>query len=104
MNSHDEVSRSRRMTAVSPSHDSSSSSNVGMPSIRSQRLPATAAARGSQRRMSRTDAEIAGKISAVPGPDGVALQQPIQVRQVMDEALSNAAEMEGFLEHARGER
>jgi hypothetical protein len=48
--------------------------------------------------------EIAGKISAVPGPDGVALQQPIQVRQVMDEAPSNAAEMEGFLEHARGER
>ena len=48
--------------------------------------------------------EIAGKISAVPGPDGAALQQPIQVRQVMDEAPSNAAEMEGFLEHARGER
>jgi hypothetical protein len=48
--------------------------------------------------------EIAAKISAVPGPNGVALQQPIQVRQVMDQAPSNAAEMEGFLEHARGER
>ena len=48
--------------------------------------------------------EIAAKISAVPGPDGVALQQPIQVRQVMDQGPSNAAEMEGFLEHARGAR
>ena len=48
--------------------------------------------------------EIAAKISAVPGPDGVATQQPIQVRQVMDQAPSNAAEMEGFLEHARGAR
>jgi hypothetical protein len=46
--------------------------------------------------------EIAAKISAVPGPDGVALQQPIQVRQVMDKAPSNAIEMEGFLEHTGG--
>jgi hypothetical protein len=30
--------------------------------------------------------EIAAKISAVPGPGGVATQQPIQVRQVMDQA------------------
>jgi hypothetical protein len=37
--------------------------------------------------------EIAARLSAVPGPDGVALQQPIQVRQVMDQGLSNAAEM-----------
>ena len=29
--------------------------------------------------------EIAAKISAVPGPGGVATQQPIQVRQVMDQ-------------------
>ena len=42
--------------------------------------------------------EIAGKISAVPGPDGVALQQPIQVRQVMNHAPSNAAEMDAFLQ------
>jgi hypothetical protein len=48
--------------------------------------------------------EIAAKISAVPGPDGVALQQPIQVRQVMDQAPSNAAEMEGYLQTAGGER
>lgn len=48
--------------------------------------------------------EIAAKISAVPGPGGVATQQPIQVRQVMDQAPSNAAEMEGFLEHVGGTR
>jgi hypothetical protein len=48
--------------------------------------------------------EIAGKISAVPGPDGVALQQPIQVRQVMDQTPSNAAEMEAYLQTAGGER
>jgi hypothetical protein len=48
--------------------------------------------------------EIAGKISAVPGPDGVALQQPIQVRQVMDQAPSNTAEMEEWLQTAGGER
>jgi hypothetical protein len=47
--------------------------------------------------------EIAGKISAVPGPDGVPLQQPIQVRQVMDQGPSNAAEMESFLEQVGGE-
>jgi hypothetical protein len=45
--------------------------------------------------------EIAGKISAVPGPDGVALQQPIQVRQVMDHAPSNVAEMDAFLEQVK---
>jgi hypothetical protein len=48
--------------------------------------------------------EIAAKISAVPGPDGVALQQPIQVRQVMDDAPSDAAEMEEYLQTAGGER
>jgi hypothetical protein len=48
--------------------------------------------------------EIAAKISAVPGPDGVALQQPIQVRQVMDQTPSNAAEMEAYLQTAGGER
>jgi hypothetical protein len=48
--------------------------------------------------------EIAGKISAVPGPDGVALQQPIHVREVMDTAPRSTAEMEGWLEHVGGDR
>jgi hypothetical protein len=48
--------------------------------------------------------EIAAKISAVPGPGGVATQQPIQVRQVMDQAPSDVAEMEGFLQQVGGER
>ncbi len=48
--------------------------------------------------------EIAARISAVPGPDGVPTQQPIQVRQVMTQAPSNAAEMEEYLQHASGER
>ncbi len=48
--------------------------------------------------------EIAGKLSAVPGPDGVALQQPIQVRQVMESAPRTVTEMEGWLEQVGGER
>jgi hypothetical protein len=48
--------------------------------------------------------EIAAKISAVPGPGGIATQQPIQVRQVMDQAPSDAAEMESYLQHAGGNR
>jgi hypothetical protein len=48
--------------------------------------------------------EIAAKLSAVPGPGGVPLQQPIQVRRVMDEAPSNAAEMEEYLQTAGGDR
>jgi hypothetical protein len=48
--------------------------------------------------------EIAAKVSAVPGPGGVATQQPIQVRPVMDEAPSDVAEMEGFLQTASGRR
>ena len=44
--------------------------------------------------------EIAAKISAVPGPGGAATQQPIQMRQVMDDAPSDVAEMEAFLEQA----
>jgi hypothetical protein len=48
--------------------------------------------------------EIAAKISAVPGPGGVALQQPIQMRQVMDEAPSDVAEMEAFLQQVGHER
>ena len=48
--------------------------------------------------------EIAAKISAVPGPDGVPLQQPIHVREVMDFAPRSTDEMEGWLEHVGGER
>ena len=46
--------------------------------------------------------EIAARLSAVPGPGGIATQQPIQVRRVMDDSPSNVAEMEGYLETARG--
>ena len=48
--------------------------------------------------------EIAAKLSAVPGPDGIPLQQPIQVRQVMEKTPSDAAEMDSWLEHVGGER
>ena len=48
--------------------------------------------------------EIAGKLSAVPGPDGAPLQQPIHVRQVMEDAPRTNEEMEGWLEHVGGER
>ena len=48
--------------------------------------------------------EIAARLSAVPGPGGAATQQPIQVRRVMDDSPSNVAEMEGYLETARGAR
>jgi hypothetical protein len=46
--------------------------------------------------------EIAAKLSAVPGPGGVPTQQPIQVRRVMDDSPSDVAEMEGYLQTARG--
>ena len=46
--------------------------------------------------------EIAARVSAVPGQGGRPLQQPIIVRQVMDDGPSDAAEMEGFLQTARG--
>ena len=42
--------------------------------------------------------EIAARVSAVPGPGGVPLQQPIQVRQLMEDAPSDAEEMQGFLD------
>jgi len=47
---------------------------------------------------------IAARISAVPGPGGVALQQPIQVRQVMDRSPRTAAEMDAYLQTAAGTR
>ena len=46
--------------------------------------------------------EIAGRISAVPGPGGRSIEQPIIVRQVMDQSPSNAAEMDAFLQTAGG--
>ena len=48
--------------------------------------------------------EIAAKLSAVPGPDGLATRQPIHVRQVMDKAPREVTEMEAWLETAGGER
>jgi hypothetical protein len=48
--------------------------------------------------------EIAGRLSAVPGPGGAATQQPIQVRQVMEKAPRDATEMEAYLQTAGGER
>jgi hypothetical protein len=44
--------------------------------------------------------EIAAKVSAVPGRDGVPTQQPVHVRRVMDQGPSDVAEMEAYLEHA----
>jgi hypothetical protein len=46
--------------------------------------------------------EIAAKLSAVPGPGGRSIEQPIIVRQIMDGGPANAVEMEGYLETARG--
>ena len=46
--------------------------------------------------------EIAGRLSAVPGPGGVPIEQPIQVRQVMTRLLERA-EMDTFLEQVGGE-
>ena len=48
--------------------------------------------------------EIAAKLSAVPGPGGVATQQPIQVRQIMEQSPSDVAEMGAYLEQEGGER
>ena len=48
--------------------------------------------------------EIAARLSAVPGEGGVPTQQPIQVRQVMEAAPKDAAEMENYLQTAGGER
>jgi hypothetical protein len=48
--------------------------------------------------------EIAARLSAVPGPGGAATQQPIQVRQVMDQAPSDAAGVEEWLQHVGDDR
>ena len=41
-------------------------------------------------------------VSAVPGRDGVPTQQPIHVRQVMDDGPADAAEMDDYLSSAQG--
>jgi len=46
--------------------------------------------------------EIAALVSAVPGKGGVPTQQPIHVRQVMDDGPSDAAEMDDYLSSAQG--
>jgi hypothetical protein len=48
--------------------------------------------------------EIAARLSAVPGPGGVPTQQPIHVRQLMETAPRDVAEMEGWLQQVGGER
>ena len=42
--------------------------------------------------------EIAARVSAVPGPGGVPLQQPIHLRRIMEQAPSDVAEMQAFLD------
>src|SRR6185436_14422425 len=46
--------------------------------------------------------EIAARLSAVPGADGVPIQQPIQIRRIMEDAPADATEMLSFLETASG--
>ena len=48
--------------------------------------------------------EIAGLISAVPGPGGTPLQQPIHVRRVMDGRPADVPEMVTWMEGAGGGR
>jgi hypothetical protein len=46
--------------------------------------------------------EIAARVSAVPGRGGVPLQQPILVREVMEDGPSDAEEMDTWLETVDG--
>jgi hypothetical protein len=46
--------------------------------------------------------EIAARISAVPGPEGRPIEQPIQVRRIMEDSPGTAAEMDEWLETAGG--
>lgn len=48
--------------------------------------------------------EIAARVSAVPGQHGRPTQQPVHVRQVMDEGPAGVDEMRAFLETAGGGR
>jgi hypothetical protein len=47
--------------------------------------------------------EIAAKYSAVPGEDGIPIQQPIQVRQIMDDGPGTTSAMDDWLETATGQ-
>jgi hypothetical protein len=47
--------------------------------------------------------EIAARVSAVPGPGGVATQQPVHVRRIMDDAPSTPDEMVDYLGTAAGQ-
>jgi hypothetical protein len=46
--------------------------------------------------------EIAGKVSAVPGPGGIPTRQPIHVRRVMDVAPSDATGMDSYVRTGEG--
>ena len=46
--------------------------------------------------------EIAGKVSAVPGPGGVPTRQPIHVRRVMEQGPGDAAEMDSYVRTGEG--
>ena len=46
--------------------------------------------------------EIAALVSAVPGPGGVPLQQPVHVRRVMDDGPSDADSMTEWLQDVGG--
>ncbi len=46
--------------------------------------------------------EIAGRISAVPGPNGIPTEQPIHVRQLMESSPSTTTEMSEWLETVGG--
>ncbi|HET9540053.1 MAG TPA: YciI family protein [Candidatus Limnocylindria bacterium] len=46
--------------------------------------------------------EIAGRISAVPGPNGIPTEQPIQVRQLMESSPRTTTEMAEWLETVGG--
>ncbi len=48
--------------------------------------------------------EIAARVSAVPGPGGTPLQQPVHVRRIMDEGPSTADEMVEYVQTGGGER
>lgn len=46
--------------------------------------------------------EIAGRLSSVPGQRGIPIQQPIQVRPILDEGPSSTDEMREYASHAEG--
>ena len=46
--------------------------------------------------------EIAARLSAVPGPGGRPIEQPIQVRRIMEDGPGTATEMDEWLETAGG--